>query len=264
VVRVRAAVLFVALVASTPARAADPAQQRCNEAYENGQRLRRAGTLRRARDELLVCARDPCPARQQSDCSDWLREVERAIPTVIVVAKVDGREVADVRVFVDGELRKESLDGRAIEADPGAHVVRVEHAGDLPIEVNIVAHESQKDHVVNADFAHARPPEPPPKQEPPPKPKPAPRFERPIPWTVYALGGASALSLGGFALFGAQGTSRLGDLDAQGCKPNCDPSDTDAIKRRFLVADVFLGVAVVAAGVATVLFFTRPTVEAER
>ena len=31
-----------------------------------------------------------------------------------------------------------------------------------------------------------------------------------------------------------------------------------------LCADVFLGVAVVAAGVATVLFFTRPTVEVER
>jgi hypothetical protein len=257
--RAWSALTAAALLCTLHAHAADPAQLRCNQAYEDGQRLRRAGTLRRARDELLVCTRDPCPARQQAECSEWLKSLEAAIPSFIPVAKVDGREVVDVSVTVDGDRRLERLDGRAIDVDPGAHVVRFERQGEAPIEVQVVAHEAEKNQLVPADFVHAapKPPEQPPKAEPRPTP-PAPAPERPVPWTVYALGGASVLSLGGFVLFATQGSSRQGDLDSQGCKPNCDPSDTDAIKKKFLIADVFLGVSLAAAATATVLFLLRP------
>ena len=68
------------LLLAAPAQAGDAAA--CAEAAERAQPLRRAGSLRAARAQLLVCARKECPRVVRKDCEGWLADVDRSIPTV--------------------------------------------------------------------------------------------------------------------------------------------------------------------------------------
>src|ERR1700753_2061121 len=69
------------------ARAEDSKKAQCASAYEKSQELRAAGSLKAAHDMLVVCAQDFCPGFVQSDCAQWLTEVQRDLPTIVVVAK---------------------------------------------------------------------------------------------------------------------------------------------------------------------------------
>jgi hypothetical protein len=63
----------------------------------------------------------------------------------------------------------------------------------------------------------------------------------------------SAVAVASFATFGAVGKSDIDDLRAT-CAGHCKQSDVDSAWSKLIVADVSLGVGVVAAGLATWLF----------
>src|SRR5262245_28996110 len=109
--------VVVALVSSLSVRrsaAADPRSD-CSTAYVSRQELERRSELLRAQEQLLVCAADPCPSALQPECRKWLANVERSIPSVVIAARTRSRrEVSGVRLYVDGRLTKQHLDGGAI------------------------------------------------------------------------------------------------------------------------------------------------------
>ena len=81
----------------------------CISAFESAQVERDQGRLTRARELLLTCSRELCPTVIRQDCREWLFELEPRVPTLVLRARLeDGQDVADVRVFVDGELLAES------------------------------------------------------------------------------------------------------------------------------------------------------------
>ena len=83
-----AAVLVASAVMLSPELArADVTRAQCVEAYERAQYMRRESKLRGAREALLVCAQDSCPAATRGDCVPWLAEVERALPTIVIAAR---------------------------------------------------------------------------------------------------------------------------------------------------------------------------------
>jgi hypothetical protein len=263
---VRPASLVVGLSALSAllgeARAAEPTTKRqCLDAYTESQPLRRAGSLHKAREALVLCSRDPCPIALQSDCIGWLNEVDVAMPTLVLTAKdAEGHDVADARVQLDGEVLASHLDGRAVEVDPGDHVLRFERAGLKPEERTIVVREGEKGRVVEVQFG--APPDSAPKavdrrDTPTSHESTGAGSVRPIPWSVFALGGVGVVAMGVFAYFGASGLSGRGDLES--CKPNCGTSSVDAVDRKFWIADIALGASVLALGAATVVFLTRPT-----
>src|SRR5262249_40486702 len=96
----------------------------------------------------------------------------------------------------------------------------------------------------------------------PSAPSPAPLSPamdtRPTAGTVYALGGVGVAALGVFSGFAISGLSARGDLDEKNCRPNCPEADLDVVRGRFLVADISLGVSVVALGAATLVYLMRP------
>src|SRR6201992_2076638 len=77
----------LAMLVTGVARAEDSKKAQCASAYEKSQELRAAGSLKAAHDMLVVCAQDFCPGFVQSDCAQWLTEVQRDLPTIVVVAK---------------------------------------------------------------------------------------------------------------------------------------------------------------------------------
>ena len=214
----------------------------CIAAYEDAQRKRHRGELIEAREALKVCSRDVCPAIAKTDCTGWLAELRVDVPTIVVGARFEGgRDVIDVKVLLDGKPLMDRIEGRAVEVNPGVHTLRFEVQGREPVEerVSILVGERNRRVIVTI-------PDPTP-------PAPVPEPSSGIPTMTYVLGGVGALGLVGFGFFGLTGLSREGDLDD--CKPSCASGDVDAVRIRYLAADISLLVGVAALGGATYFYF---------
>jgi len=237
-------VLAVALVVEAPIHASPgaPDKAECASTYEAGQLERRDRRLRAARKDLLTCASTSCPTGMQRECAAWLEEVDGALPTVVVRARLpDGRDALDVRVLVDGEELATRLDGSALVVDPGERHFRFEHPPLAPVERTLVVHEGDK--LVRIDVALRGAAVSPPETQGPP-------------WAAIGLGGVGVAAVATFAVLGATGVSRYHDLEAA-CAPRCNERDTSALGTRFLVADIALGIGIAALGGAVVLWVTR-------
>lgn len=242
------ALSFVLILAGN-ARA-EPTKEKCVDAYKKNQQLRREGALRAAIKELLVCARDPCPAVLQTDCVEWLRDANARLPSVVVKAHSAGAagDLTDVSVTMDGEPLLARLDGRAVDVDPGPRTFVFERPGWKPVEKKLLIVEGEKGRVVDVEL---RPPRPFPIDEP------ARVASRPVPWTVYALGGFGLAALGVGATFGTIGVVDRGVLSS--CTGSRCADDRDSVSRKFLVADVSYAVGAVSIVAATILFLARPS-----
>jgi hypothetical protein len=252
-------ILALAAFALTTAAVARPAraqtkgdQSACRAAYEDGQRLRRGKKLLEAREKLLVCARSPCPAVFQPECIKWLEEIEAEIPTVVV--SVEGaKEGVPVRVLVDGETFAERADGVARPLDPGEHEL-VAVSEDQRVSRRVMIVEGGK--AQRFDLAFPERAEPPAASRVETPGEPAREPGRPVPALTWVLAGVGVVAGGASGFFAYRGLSQRDDI--QGCSPNCLQSDVDEARRSLLVADVALGVSIVALGAALVLYLSRP------
>src|SRR6187402_3583264 len=81
--------------------AADPAKAECFARHEEAQVARRQGHLLEARAWLRQCSSATCIGIVRADCIEWLAEVERAIPSVVITARARGADLVDVKVIID-------------------------------------------------------------------------------------------------------------------------------------------------------------------
>jgi hypothetical protein len=88
---------------------------------------------------------------------------------------------------------------------------------------------------------------------PPPR---APSSEKSTSPAVYVLGSVAAAAAVSFAAFGVAGYVQHRRLQDQ-CGPSCEGGRVDVVRTEYLVSDVSLGVSLVTAGVAVVLFLTQ-------
>jgi hypothetical protein len=232
--------------------------QACATGYEEGQRLKENGELRRAREQLRVCATEPCPGPMISDCARWFTEVEGLMPSAVVRATdAAGREVTDVRVLFDGALLLERLNGRAADVDPGEHVFRFEPASGPPEERRVLIHEAEKGQRIEVRFGEAPPAAP--VAEPARRGSGSPSPSHSPPIAAYVAGAVGVVALGSFALFGITGLH--GREDLLPCRGACSDAAVDKVQRDFLAADISLGISVVAFGVATILWLAHREAE---
>jgi hypothetical protein len=225
---------------SPPAPAPDRAT--CHAAYEQGQRLRRSKKLSAARARFVVCARDPCPAAFQADCAAWLGEVSIEEPTVVVEVRRRGALAPDSRVLLDGAPFLEKIDGVARPLDPGEHEFKVIAANGAALVRRQAVVEGVKAQRIVFDIDPI-PDEPAPARRAPPSP------------LVIGLASLGGVALASFGVFGISGLGQKSEIDK--CDPFCSKRDVDAAQRTLLIADISLGVAVVALSSAAVLFFTQ-------
>ncbi|WP_437685670.1 hypothetical protein [Sorangium sp. So ce176] len=255
------AAALAALACLQPARARAGDVEACFTASEEGQRLRDEGRLREARARFIACGAAACPALVRSDCAGWLADVTARVPTLILSAEDDqGQDAADVRVTLDGAPLAARLDGKAVEVDPGEHVLRFERAGSDPVALRLVVREGEKLRRVSARLA------PPataragaatpgggvtaPREDQAASP-PASSLLLPI-----ALGGVAAA--GGVA-YAALGLSARADADRlrATCAPRCAEADVDAVRTKVIAANVAFGVGVAALGGAVAALLLR-------
>lgn len=241
------ATTMVVSFADTTARADD--REQCANAAEQAQSLRDEGKYRRAREQMLVCARDVCPGPIKSDCGKWLDQVERDAPTVVFGAKDSGKDVTDVKVSMDGVVVTEKLDGKPQLVDAGEHTFKFEHGG-VTKEEKVLIQAGQKGRSVTVAFGAAS------STTTPPPGGGAVEEGSIVPALV--VGGIGVIALGSFTLFGIQGKNDVDDL--QKCKPRCAESDVDKARTKLIIADISLGVGIVALAVSAYMIITRPKV----
>lgn len=267
--RAFACLALLLLARPAPAFAAeDAAKQACIDAHAETQRRRQRGELAAARDAAVTCAQPACPELVRTECLRWVPELELGIPTV-VIETLDGADTApDARVLVDGVEVPPHLRGRALPLDPGAHTFVAALADGRVVEQRVLLHEAEKRHRVvlvvprpaaaDAEPAPSAPIAPPRPGSPPPGPAaPAARAT----WPVWLAGGTAVAAFGAFAWLGVAGKEKEAAMRAS-CAPRCSADDVHAMRRDYLLADLSLGLALVATGATVWLHVAGTRIEA--
>lgn len=232
------ALLLPSIVFAGPA-GADPIVERCVEAHHDAQTARRDHHLAIAKTELATCAQAGCPRLIASDCQRWLSEVDAQLPSVIVSANDPA-----ARLYIDDTPVAAD---RAIDVDPGPHRFRAEAPGKLPADQTVDV-TTRDQHVELALVVGPVAPV-----------APVPVHRSRVP---YLLGGIGVVGLGVAAGFGGAGLVERGRLDDRHCAPNCPPAEVDTIHRNFAIADIALGLGVIAVASAIVYYvLDKPAAE---
>jgi len=254
--RWRVALLLGCLLALDAGRAAaqeEGAKLECLHRHEDAQIARRGGQLLAARAALLACSREVCPDAVRGDCVEWLDDVNRSVPSVVIAARDLGADVTDVKVFLDGELVATRLSGSAVEADPGEHHFRFVAARGPVVERMVVMSEGVRNRPIDVEFAP--PPAPAPSVAAAPAGPPPPWFaSHPFERSDRLFG---AVALAGAATAAAFGIWALVERSDASCAPFCTDAEVRPIRTKLVIADVGLGVAVAALAVGTYRYLTR-------
>jgi hypothetical protein len=242
----------------------EPAELRstCLADHEAAQLARLDGKLVEAKRKLGACAVAACPSAVRADCTQWLAEVNNALPSVVLAATSTRGDEVHVRVYLDGAPLTDRLDGKAFELNPGPHRFRFELPPYPAQEETLLLREGERERLVSTRFAE----QPVPvassvHSAPPPVSPPSAPSSRPIPWITYALGGLAVAAVGTTTYFGLRALAEQREkLDS--CAPLCATWEVREVERPALAADISILVAVVAGGGAIYTYWTRPTIPA--
>jgi hypothetical protein len=227
--------------------------------------------------------RAACGAVRQK-CAARYAQLEADIPSVIpIVTDASGAPRSDVQVTIDGVVLTSELDGRPLPVDPGLHafafatdagvlatkkVLIVQGERNRPISIDMGATDARNaKRSTSIDVTSAAPieangeaqerSEPVPERKKPTKePTVAATVDPPAktessggsaaPYLLGTVGVASLGAYGAFTYWGKKDNQLLSQ-----CSPNCSPASLEHIRKLYLVADISLGVGVVALGAAT-------------
>ena len=273
--------LTLSASATLLARADEAEKQACAASYSEGQRARKAGHLIQARSHFVLCAQQTCPSMIANDCGGWLSDLDDSLPTVVFrVRDETGVDRADAAIFVDGKPLEADTGGFALPMDPGPHHLRFER-NQASFELDVVVREGEKRRPIEVTLVPLTP-SPQPSEIPsvgastlPLLPAPTAAPTRPAdratlpsaapsedpaqtPVLAYVALGIGVVAVGTSAVIGVGAKSDLDDL-RNTCAPHCAESDVDAVHNRMLVADVTLGVGVLAALVGGYLWLSEPS-----
>ena len=207
---------------------ADSPKEACLAAADQGQSLRDDGKYTLARDQFQTCSRETCPKLVHDQCTEWLRQLDEAMPTVVFAAKDDqGGDASEARVLVDGKAGASGIAGKPVSIDPGAHEIRFER--DAPsqfVALHVVLRTGEKNREVTGTFpareaVAAAPEAPPPPSAAPQMPPSEPEAE-----VHQAPGGRNAVSI---SLLGA-GVVGIGLGAFFGLESQSDKSDAATLR----------------------------------
>jgi hypothetical protein len=227
----------------------------CIKTDEEGLKLQSQGHLASAKERFARCATDACPEVVRKECARLVTEVAASMPTVVFAATdAKGNDLVEAKVFLDGKLLLGRLGGDAVPVDPGVHSARfVSRTGVEKGELFVArAGEKNRRFVVKL-------------QTPPPTGAPSHHAKdsgaahtsgsgtSPI---AYVLLGVAAVSVGAFSYFAATGKREQNQVEK--CAPDCSDAQYEAMRNRYLAADISLGVGVLSGVGAAYFFLSTP------
>jgi hypothetical protein len=200
--------------------------------------------------------------------------VRNTIPSVVISARSSQRDELNVRVYVDGKLVANHLDGRPLELNPGSHKFRFESEKYPAEERQLLIVPGEKLRAITVTLGASEREAPPlaaapsesssvaePALTAEPAPPPVLKPSRPIPAASYVFGAVALAGLGSFTGFALWALDERETLDSS-CRPACTSSQVDSVRTKLIVADASLGLALASAVTATVFYINRPWVDA--
>jgi hypothetical protein len=187
----------------------------------------------------------------RTDCTRWDAELDTIVPTIILTARDGaGNFITKVQVSENGKQLVGELDGRSLPINPGQHSFAFQAPGQPAVSVPAFIPERDKGHLIEARIG------------PPAKPSDnaAPRASSVRPVALYTLGAVGGVGLAGFGIFALSGTNAESDLRGQPCAAThtCTTAQTAPVERKYLLADISLGVGVVALASAAYVWLSKP------
>lgn len=237
------------LLAASTARAEEQGDT-CVTAYEQAQVLKQKKELVRSKADLRLCTR-VCPSALATDCTNWLNEVEKEIPTLVVSATSnDGQALTGVRVSIDGGPFVGAQSDAPIEVDPGRRRLVVENASGVRVELEITVTPGAKSQPITVRFPASA------AKAPGGSGGPAPAYgARPV-WALGLAGvGLVGMGVGGvLSIIGHMDRSELSST----CAPNCAQAQVDAIATKWVAGGITAGAGLALGALGAWLYF-RPT-----
>lgn len=181
-----------------------------------------------------------------------LEELKGRIPKIMVKR---GKNADSATIALDGVTLGDQVIGKAMNVDPGPHVVTARAAGFESFRTTVRVVEASTETVIVSLTEEPLPPAP---RSPEPKGPPA---EAPTSNSVaYIVGGVGIASLATAGVMFGLRQDALNELeDGCGADDRCPPELEDTAKRgeRYtLIGNVTLGVGVVGIGIGTILLLT--------
>ena len=241
----RVVVLALVAFATLPcgfafAQAADASCQ----AVEKTESMRTQGHYRDARARLLECVNAQCGGDVRRRCASTLQKLDAVTPSIVVRAEDgNGNDVTDVSVKLGDELLVKSLDGMAIPVDPGQHRFVFERLGEEPVVQNLTIQRGEKFRSIDVRIGPAATGDEQAGGANGSKSKVTGR------WMAGAsLIGVGVVGLAGFTWLGLSARSMERELQKENCEPECSDARVDAMRARYVLSNVSLGVGVVGVG----------------
>jgi hypothetical protein len=226
--------------------------KQCVAQNNDGAQKRDEHHLLAARDAYRACvAETECPEVVRAECDSALADLKTAIPTLLVaVLDEHQHDLAGATLTLDGQ--PVPLDGSTVEVDPGTHELAAS-SGELSSKLEVKAIESDLNRRVEIVLQAPHVDEP--VGDTSAGPAEPVRHRSKVP--AYALGGVAAVGAASFAYFAISGHSKLtGTLDV--CKPYCQADDVQSVRTKYLIADISLGVSLVALASAGYWLLSAP------
>jgi hypothetical protein len=224
--------------------------KQCVAQNNDGAQKRDEHHLLASRDAYRACvAESECPEVVRAECDAALADVKTAIPTLLVaVVDEHQHDISGATLTLDG--KSIALDGSTMEVDPGSHEL-VATSGALTSHLQVIAIESDVNRrveiVLAAPHADTGDNGTQASVAPPPHRSKVP---------AYVLGGVGVVAAASFGYFALSGHSDMGPLDA--CKPNCTTDQVQRVRTKYLIADISLGVSLVALASAGYWLLSAP------
>jgi hypothetical protein len=227
----------------------------CAQAYEKAQEEKTAGQLNAAIGHLKSCIDSSCAQFIREDCRRWMDQTESALPSVVFSARQDGKDLTNVEILCDGNLLTGTLDGKALPIDPGLHQFTFNVPGLAPVARQLLVREGEHNRIIDVELSRPH------RSGESMSPSTSVKTALPPPRTgtnalAYGLAGVGTLGVAGFTMFAILGNNRQGELE-RSCAPNCQSSQVDSVRTKYMIADTCLGVGLVSLGLATYLFMTN-------
>ncbi|HOU89849.1 MAG TPA: hypothetical protein PLU22_02325 [Polyangiaceae bacterium] len=239
--RLRRRSLIALLLASGSAAAEAVSTQTCVDSHVRAQAQRLEGQLVAASQSLRTCAHEACPDVIQRDCVAWLEELQGEVPTVVFDASDRKGPLTEVTVTHEGRVIATSIDGAAVELDPGTYDFAFETADGRRRTIRALIRQGERNRVVAADFSR--------------RDGPDGAWVLRVPPSAQLLGAVTLVATATSAAFGASALLRQADA-LDGCAPDCDEDSSELITTHAAIADVAGAVALVS-GAVTVAVVAR-------
>lgn len=214
--------------------------------------MRAEGQYRKARAALLECVNAQCGGDVRRRCAAALQKLDAVTPSIVVRAEdSDGNDLTDVSVALGDEQLASSLDGMAIPVDPGEHRFAFTREGHAPVVQTLKIERGEKFRPIEVVIGSTP-------ALPPAAGAAASGTASTERWVAAGtLLGVGLVGVASFIWLGLR--ARAGEQVLERCKPECSVGRVESVERRYLLANVSVGVGALALGAATYLLLSAPS-----